>query len=154
MTGSRSTEDTTRDFDEFFASLRRHEVRFVIVGAYAVAFHAKPRYTKDIAVFVASGAGNAARLIAALEDFGFAGASLKASDFEAPERIVQLGFPPSRIDLLTSIDGVSFEDAWSGKVEGQYGATRVWYLGRAELIRNKRESGRPQDLIDLEWLES
>lgn len=154
MTGSRSTEDTTRDFDEFFASLRRHEVRFVIVGAYAVAYHAKPRYTKDIDVFIAADTTNSNRLMMALEEFGFSGASLKASDFEGAGRIVQLGFPPSRIDLLTSIDGVSFEDAWTGRVEGTYGSTKVWYIGKAELIRNKRASGRPQDLLDLEWLES
>lgn len=153
MTGSRSTEDTTRDFDEFFASLRRHEVRFVIVGAYAVAFHAKPRYTKDIDVFVDADSVNARRLVEALEDFGFEGAALRPEDFIEPGRIVQLGFPPSRIDLMTSIDGVVFADAWDGRVEGHYGSTSVWYLGRTELIRNKRESGRPQDLLDLEWLE-
>lgn len=153
MTGSRSTEDTTRDFDEFFASLRKHEVRFVIVGAYAVAFHAKPRYTKDIDVFVDPDSVNARRLVEALEDFGFAGAALRPEDFIEPGRIVQLGFPPSRIDLMTAIDGVVFADAWEWRVEGHYGSTPVWYLGRTELIRNKRESGRPQDLLDLEWLD-
>ncbi|MBI2215344.1 MAG: nucleotidyl transferase AbiEii/AbiGii toxin family protein [Acidobacteria bacterium] len=134
--------------------MNAHRVRFVVVGAYAVAFHAKPRYTKDIDIFVATDAENARRLVAALEEFGFGSESFCANDFMHPGRIVQLGFPPSRIDLLTSIDGVTFEEAWTGRVEGHYGATEVWYLGRDELIRNKRDSGRPQDLIDLEWLES
>lgn len=154
MTGTRSTEDTTRDFDEFFASLRKHEVRFLVVGAYAVAFHAKPRYTKDIDVFIAPDRENARKLVIALEEFGFSEAALKIEDFAEEGRIVQLGFPPSRIDLLTSIDGVNFAEAWQGKAEGHYGSTAVWYIGRAELIRNKRASGRPQDLLDLEWLEA
>lgn len=154
MTGTRSTEDTTRDFDELFASLRKHEVRFLIVGAYAVAFHAKPRYTKDIDVFVDPEPENARRLIAALGEFGFAEAGLRTEDFSDTGRIVQLGFPPNRIDLMTSIDGVAFGEAWTGRVEGRYESTQVWYLGKRELIQNKRVSGRPQDLLDLEWLEA
>jgi hypothetical protein len=117
-----------------------------------LAFHAKPRFTKDIDVFVDPTPENAERLIAALDDFGFSGLGLAAADFSRPGPIVQLGVAPNRVDLLTAIDGVTFDEAWSGKVPGTYGAQPVFYIGIEQLKRNKRASGRPQDLADLESL--
>jgi len=143
----------TKDFEELFACLAARGVRAVIVGGYAFAYHAKPRFTKDVDVFVDPTPENAALLMAALEDFGFGNVGLTAADFSAPGAIVQLGLPPNRVDLLTTIDGVSFEDAWAGRVSGLYGAQPVFYLGLEELRRNKRASGRAQDLADLESLE-
>ena len=142
----------TKDFEELFACLRRRNVRALVVGGYAVAFHGQPRFTKDIDVFVEPSPENADRLLAALTDFGFGGLGLTASDFASPGKIVQLGVAPNRVDLLTMIDGVTFDEAWRGRVSGHYGGEAVDYIGRAELIRNKRASGRPQDLLDIEGL--
>lgn len=142
----------TKDFEELFACLTAHGVRALVVGGYAVAFHARPRYTKDLDIFVEPSAENAERLIQALEHFGFGQAGLKPADFSGAHRVVQLGVPPNRIDFITSIAGVTFEEAWAGRVAGKYGSQPVFYLGKAELIRNKRAAGRAQDRADLEWL--
>lgn len=123
-----------------------------MVGGHAVAFHAKPRFTKDLDLLVEPSAENASRLLAALEDFGFGGLGLAEDDFVTPGRIVQLGVAPNRVDIVTAIDGVTFDDAWSGRVAGKFGSQTVSYLGRAELIKNKQAAGRPQDIADLDWL--
>jgi len=144
--------DATKDFEELLVCLKRHEARFVVVGAHAVAYHAKPRYTKHFDLLVESSAANGERLVAALEEFGFAGLGMAAEDFSAPGKILQLGHPPNRVDLMTSIDGVSFDEIWDGRAEGAYGTVRVPFIGRDALMKNKRASGRPQDLYDLELL--
>ena len=123
-----------------------------MVGAHAVAFHAKPRFTKDFDLFVEPTAENAGRIVAALADFGFAALGLTVDDFAVPGKVVQLGVAPSRIDIATSIDGVTFGEAWASKVRGTYGQEPMWFIGREALIRNKAASGRPQDLADLPWL--
>jgi hypothetical protein len=123
------------------------------VGGHALAFHAKPRFTKDIDIFVEPSSKNAKRLMQALDDFGFGDVGLNEEDFSKPGAIVQLGVAPNRIDLITAIDGVTFDEAWQGREKGRFGSQDVYYLGKAELIRNKRASGRKQDLADLEWLE-
>jgi hypothetical protein len=125
-----------------------------VVGGYAVAFHGQPRFTKDIDVFVEPTHDNAERLLAALDDFGFGGLGLTAADFSPPGHIVQLGVAPNRIDLLTTIDGVTFEDAWRHRKPGPFGGETVDYIGLADLIRNKRASGRPQDLLDVADLDA
>ena len=134
------------------ACLNRHAVRALVVGAHAVAFHAKPRFTKDFDLFVEPARENAERIVGALADFGFGALGLTANDFATPGKVVQLGVAPSRIDIATSIDGVTFEEAWAGKVRGTYGQEPVWFIGRDALIRNKTAAGRPQDLADLSWL--
>ena len=144
--------EPTKDFEELFRFFESRGAKVVIVGAHAVAYHAKPRYTKDLDILLEATVENARRVLAALEDFGFGGLKLTIEDFSTPGTIVQLGFPPNRIDLMTSIDGVEFAEVWEGRVEGQYGQTRVSFIGRDELIRNKKASGRPQDLADLDWL--
>jgi hypothetical protein len=143
----------SKDFEELFGYLNARGVKALIVGAYAVAFHGRPRFTKDIDVFVEPSRDNADRVVMALADFGFGSLGLTAADFEQPGRVVQLGYPPNRVDLLTAIDGVDFDAAWRGRAEGRYGATPVFYLGKDELIRNKSASGRPQDLVDLSLLQ-
>lgn len=142
----------TKDFEELFASFNSHSVKAVIVGAYALAFHAKPRYTKDIDILVEPSRENASRIIAALNDFGFGSVGITPADLERAGSVIQLGVPPNRVDLLTTIDGVSFDEAWRGRARGQYGGQEVFFLGREELIRNKRTCGRPQDLADLDML--
>lgn len=143
----------SKDFEELLASLSVREVRALIVGGYAFAFHAKPRYTKDIDIWVEPTPENVERLLQALEDFGFGSLGLTVDDFTEPGQFVQLGYPPNRIDLLTAIEGVSFEEAWAGRVEDFFGKEKVAFLGKEELIRNKKATGRPQDLADLAVLQ-
>jgi hypothetical protein len=144
--------ESTKDFEELLECFQRHEVRFVIVGAYALAHHAKPRYTKDLDIFVEATGVNGARIVKALEEFGFGGLGISESDFSAPGRILQLGVPPNRVDIMTTIDGVSFGEVWEGRVHGAYGAASVAYIGYDDLIRNKSAAARPQDLADLQTL--
>ena len=133
--------------------MNAQSVKALIVGGYAVAFHAKPRFTKDIDLLVEPNPDNAQRLLRALSDFGFGAVDLAVDDFTTPGRVVQLGIAPNRVDLMTAIDGVSFADAWTGRVSGRFGAVPVFYIGKAELVRNKRATGRAQDLADVEALE-
>ncbi len=141
-----------KDFEEFFASCNRHGVEYLVVGGFAFALHAHPRYTGDIDIFLRPSESNAHRILAALRDFGFTSPSLTQLDFTAPGRVVQLGYAPLRIDLLTEIDGVTFEDAWTRRVESTYGGEKIYVISKEDLIANKRASGRKQDLLDLEDL--
>lgn len=136
-----------------FALFDAEDVEFVVIGAYAMAFHELPRYTNDIDIFVRAEPENAARIIRALNSFGFGASGLTEVDFSTPGNTVQLGFEPTRIDICTEIDGVSFDEVWSDRRQGQFGEVPVPYISRANLIRNKRATGRKQDLVDVERLE-
>ena len=138
------------DWRAFIELLNSHGVEYLVVGAVAMAHHGHPRYTGDLDVLVRNSADNARRLEAALEEFGFAGMGLKASDFVNSYRVIQLGAAPNRIDLLTSLTGVTFDEAWAGRVEAMLGNTRVNIIGRETLILNKKHTGRAQDKADLE----
>lgn len=140
-----------RDQADFLGLLTRNGVRALIVGAHALAFHAKPRYTKDLDIFVDASVENARRIITAIEQFGFGSLGITEADL-AEHRVLQLGAPPNRIDIMTSIDGLTFEEAWEGRVEGTFAGEKVFFIGRTELIRNKAASRRPQDLADLDLL--
>ena len=144
--------NVSKDFEELFACLNARGVKYLVVGAYAVAFHAKPRYTKDLDILVETTRENAQRLLEALADFGLGGLKLTAEDFVRPDQVIQVGVVPNRVDFITSISGVGFEEAWAGRVSGAFGDQRVSYIGKAELISNKRAAGRPQDQIDIDWL--
>ena len=144
----------SEDFEELFEYFNDLEVRYLIVGAHAVAFHAKPRYTKDLDVFVDPTDENGRKIIDALEAFGFRGLDLSPSDFSRPDSVIQLGVPPNRIDFVTSIEAVDFQTAWDSRVEGSYGSAPVRYIGRKALIQNKKALGRDQDKMDVSWLES
>lgn len=140
------------DLREFIGFLSSREVEYLVVGGHAVAFHGYPRVTGDIDFLLRSTPENADRMLRVLEDFGFGDLGLTATDFTAPGRVVQLGHPPNRIDLMTSISGLSFEEAWEGRVAGTLDGLPVWFLGKSALLRNKRASGRARDLADLEAL--
>ena len=144
--------ETQRDFEELLASFNARGVEYLIVGGYALAFHGVPRFTGDLDLLVKAGHGNASRILEALGDFGFDSVDLTPADFERADHVVQLGVPPVRVDLITSITGVTWEQAASGRVEGRYGDVRVSYLGRKELVANKRATARKRDLADLEAL--
>jgi hypothetical protein len=140
------------DWRAFIESLNSNGVEYVIVGAVALAYHGFPRYTGDLDVLIRNSPQNAKRLESALAAFGFAALGLKAADFDEAYRVIQLGVPPNRIDLLTSITGVSFDEAWADRVEADVEGTPVNFISRQELIRNKRLTGRAQDKADLEAL--
>ena len=141
-----------RDFRDLFAAFVARDVRFVLVG-YAVAFHGHPRFTKDVDVLVAPDPGNAARVFGALVDFGAPMTDLEVAHFTDPENVFQIGVPPNRVDVLTSITGVGFEDVWATRVAARYGDVPIAYIGLEALVRAKRAAGRPQDLIDADALE-
>ena len=141
------------DFREFAACLNVREVRYLIVGGYAVAFHGHPRYTKDFDVWIERTSDNAQRLMEALEDFGFGSVGLEESDFVEPDQIIQLGYPPHRIDLLTNLVGVEFEACYADRETVTVERVELHFIGLEGLRLNKRASGRHQDLADLENLE-
>ena len=138
-----------KDFNEFVKLLGDNRVRFLVVGGYAVAAHGLPRYTGDFDAWIWLDAGNAELLITALDEFGFGGLGLTAGDFIEPGVVVQLGYPPNRIDILTSIDGVNFDEAWQRRFEIEIDGRTVSFIGRHDLIVNKTAAGRPQDLADV-----
>jgi len=140
------------DFAELLKLFNAQNVEYVIVGGYALAYHGAPRFTGDLDLFVKPDIKNAQRIVAALDAFGFASLDIKADDLTKPDQVLQLGQPPVRIDLITSLTGANWEDVWSHKTGGKYGDVPVHYIGLEQLLANKRATGRPRDLADLERL--
>ena len=141
-----------RDQIDFVRLLTKHDVRALIVGAHALGFHARPRYTKDLDIFVDASPENGAKVVSALHEFGFAELNVTAEDLAERGRVIQLGFPPNRIDVMTNLSGVTFAEAWEHRVQGTFGGESVFYIGKTELMRNKSAVGRHQDLADLDLL--
>jgi hypothetical protein len=141
-----------RDFQEFVAALSSRNVRFLIVGGYAVAAHGHPRYTKDLDIWVWADVQNAENILAALKDFGFGGLDLQVGDFVEPNAVVQIGVEPHRIDLLTSISGVSFHEAYPNHMMCSIGDITAPFISLDDLRKNKLATGRLQDLADAEAL--
>ncbi len=144
--------DVQPDFKELLGLFNSHGVEYLIVGGYALAYHGAPRYTGDIDLFVRASADNAERIVTALQKFGFGSVGLVNRDFTTSANVVQLGVPPVRVDIVTSLTGVSWEQTYAGRVEGKYGDLRVFFIGRDEFVANKRAIGRKKDLADLEAL--
>ncbi|RPH95021.1 MAG: hypothetical protein EHM72_15225 [Calditrichaeota bacterium] len=142
-----------QDFKEFLQFLSENKVRYLVVGGYAVAFHGHPRYTKDIDIWVEPEKENIINLLQALTDFGFASLELKIDDFLDPDQIVQLGYPPNRIDLLTDLAGVDFTICYDHKVQVEIEGTVITFIDLENLKKNKKATGRHQDLADVENLE-
>jgi len=140
------------DFKELLALFNKHAVEYLIVGGYALAFHGAPRFTGDIDIFVHADSKNALNIMEALEEFGFSSADLKKEDFTSHNKVIQLGAPPVRVDIITSLTGVSWEEAIASKIKGSYGEVPVFFIGRDEFINNKRAIGRNKDLADIEAL--
>jgi hypothetical protein len=138
---------------EFLACLRSRGVRFLIVGGHALAAHGRPRFTEDLDVFVEPTRVNAARVCAALADFGFPALAHEVEAFASPDRMATLGRVPLRIDVMTSISGVAFREAWRGRMDVELGGVAVSFLGEEALRKNKLASGRPKDLADLALLD-
>ena len=142
-----------KDFAKFFALLNKHKVRYCVVGSYAVAFHAKPRYTKDIDILIEPSQKNAKKMTSALNEYGFQSLEFTEKDFSTKGKIIQLGYEPVRIDIMTSLEGCEFDEAWRNKVMGKYGTEDVFFMGIDDLIKTKKISRRHIDQHDLELLE-
>ncbi|MBA2602502.1 MAG: hypothetical protein H0U94_02850 [Acidobacteria bacterium] len=141
------------DFVDLLRAFSAADVRFMIVGAYALAFHGRPRATGDLDVWVDATPENAHRVMRALAAFGAPMGDLREADFERPGVTYQIGLPPVRIDILTDLTGLSFTEAWPTRTTGAFGDIEVPFIDRASFVRNKRAVGRPKDVADLEGLE-
>lgn len=144
---------TQQHFEELLRLLEENKVEYVIVGGYAVAFHGYPRFTKDIDIFFRNSPDNINKVIATLIRFGFPESDLPESLFSDKGNIIQFGVSPLRVDIINEIDGVDFNESFDNSVRGKYGSVEVNFIGRIQLIKNKKKSGRPQDLVDAEKLE-
>jgi hypothetical protein len=142
------------DFSELLRALSAHGVRYLVVGGYAVMEYTEPRYTKDLDVWIARDRNNADAVYQALCDFGAPVESITAEDFTQEGIVYQIGVSPVRVDLLTSITGVEFDDAWTRRTEREVNGLTISILSREDLIRNKRATGRPQDRLDARRLEA
>lgn len=142
----------SRDFEEFLALLNKHSVRYLIIGGYAFAIHARPRFTNDIDIFFDTEKENAGKILKVLDEFGFGSLGITAEDLLDADQVIQLGYAPYRIDLISGIANVDFEGGWSRKVYGTYGSQKVPFIGKEDLIASKRGAGRKRDLQDLDEL--
>ena len=141
-----------KDFSEFVALFIDHDVQFLIVGGYALAAHGLPRATGDLDAWIQASEGNAVKVFEALKAFGFGDVGVSASDFDHEDSVVQLGFPPYRIDILTSVDGIDFDGAWDRRILVEVDNLAVPFISRDDLIANKKAAGRPQDIADVQRL--
>jgi Aminoglycoside-2''-adenylyltransferase len=142
-----------QEFRKFFESLKKHNVRYLLIGGYAVALHGHPRYTKGLDIWIWMDHTNAINLLNALKDFGFSALQLSAEDFLKPDRIVQLGYPPNRIDLMTSPKGIEFDTCYASREEVGIEELIVNLINLKDLKLNKKATGRHQDLADLDNLQ-
>jgi hypothetical protein len=140
------------DFKEFIELLEKHQVKYLVVGGYAVGFHGYPRFTGDLDIWLLPDTNNAKKIILAIKDFGFQFSNLTEIDFEVPGNVIQIGNPPLRIDLLTEIDGVHFEEAFEQRIEAVIHNLKINFISYSDLIKNKRATGRFKDLGDIENL--
>jgi hypothetical protein len=144
--------DIQPDFKAFIVLLNQHQVAYLVVGGFAVAQHGYPRFTADIDFWVKPDSENANRVVTALGDFGFAGPDISAEDFIKPNHVVQLGYPPNRIDLLTGVTGLEFDECWQSRQTIEFEGVAMHFLGLEHLKLNKRLVARKKDELDLENL--
>ena len=142
-----------KDVRDFLSLLHKHDVRYLIVGGFAVAAHGFPRYTKDLDIWVECSTANAGRLMTVLDEFGFGSLNIMLDDLTTPDLVIQLGYEPNRVDLLTGLTGVRFEDAYPKRMAATIDGLAVSIIDRASLAVNKRAFGRPLDIADAEELE-
>jgi len=141
-----------KDFREFINLLNVHDVEFTIVGGYAVAYHGHPRFTGDLDILILPQSRNIQNLFHALSDFGFASTGFTLEDFLNPNMVMQIGRSPLRIDLITSIDGVSTEQVFQNRLTAKDDDVIYYFINYEDLIKNKRAAGRPKDIADLEYM--
>jgi hypothetical protein len=143
----------TSDFKEFAELLNSNKVEYLVVGGYALAAHGHPRYTGDLDFWIGTDGANADRVLAALDQFGFSGLGIRKEDLTAPNQVIQMGYPPGRIDLLTSIDGVEFAASFQHRLTVSVDGVELSFISLDDFKTNKRAVGRHKDLADLEALE-
>jgi len=143
-----------QDFLDLLRSFGAHSVRFLVVGAYALAVHGRPRATGDLDLWIEANPENADRVMAALRDFGAPLAGLSAADLSIPGVVYQIGVPPGRIDILTELSGLAFSEAWPARVRAPFGPLEVDVIGREAFIRNKLATGRDKDRVDIQSLQT
>ncbi len=141
------------DFSALLAAFNAENVDYLLIGGRAYSFHDQPRYTKDYDLWIRPTVENAARAFRALVNFGAPLDGVTAPDLIDPDAYFAMGVPPNRIDVLNTIEGITFDDAWPNRVEGRHGDELMWVIGADDLITNKRAVGRPTDMIDVERLE-
>jgi hypothetical protein len=141
------------DFIDFIELLNRHHVEYMVVGAHALAFHGRPRHTGDLDIWIRPSAANAEKMVLVLKDFGFDSLGLQQEDFLKENYVTQLGYPPLRIDILNSISGVNFEDAYKGRIVGEHEELQISFINIADFIANKTATGRAKDLGDIAALQ-
>jgi len=143
-----------KDFEELLKLFNKHKIKYCIIGAFALAFHAQPRYTKDMDIIVEPTVENGKKIVTALAEFGFESLKLSPEEFCQPDRFIQLGYEPVRVDLITSIEGLLFQKIWKNRKIGTYGKARVFFIGLDDLIQSKEIAGRKQDVADLDRLKA
>lgn len=141
------------DFEDFLKLLNKYAVEYMVVGGYALAFHGKPRYTGDLDIWIDVSESNADKLVSIIQKFGFGSLGFEREDFLSNNLINQIGYPPLRIDIITSIDGVSFKEAYPQRISYEIDDYSVNYIGLNHLIENKKVSARKIDVSDVEALE-
>jgi hypothetical protein len=141
-----------KDIIEFIELCNKHEVKYLVIGGYAVSIHGHPRSTKDIDVCIEMSERNASKMVQVINDFGFGSLQLNKDDFLKRDSIVQLGFPPLRIDILNDLDGVPFEEAWENRKVVSFEKVLVNFIGYNDLLIVKQKTGRPQDIADVDNL--
>ena len=142
----------SQDFREFIELLIKNKAEYMIVGGYAVGIHGHPRYTGDLDIWLNPTPQNAELILKSVNDFGFSSFKLNQADFTKPGNVIQLGYPPLRIDLLTEIDGVTFDECFKNRKEVIIDDLKVNFIGYDDLLKNKKESGRPRDIDDIDHL--
>jgi predicted nucleotidyltransferase len=142
----------SQDFREFIELLIKHKAEYLIVGGYAVGVHGHPRYTGDLDIWLNPSPENAELILQSVREFGFSSFGLTQADFTKPGNVIQLGYPPLRIDLLTGIDGVTFVECYKNRKEVIIDDLKVNFIGYKDLLKNKKESGRPRDIDDIDNL--
>ena len=138
-----------KDYEEFLRLLNKHKVRYCITGSFAVGIYGYARYTKDIDIVIEPSEENAARILKALKEFGFGKVGLRESDFTKKGNIVQLGYEPVRIDIMTAVSGVGFGEIWRTKKKMTFGETKVFFMGKKVLLKTKMKAARKQDILDI-----
>ena len=142
----------SQDFREFIELLIKNKAEYLVVGGYAVGIHGHPRYTGDLDIWLNATPPNAERILKSVNEFGFSSFKLTQADFTKPGNVIQLGYPPLRIDLLTEIDGVTFNECFNNRKEVELDNLTVNFIGYHDLLKNKEKSGRPRDMDDLDRL--
>ena len=142
-----------KDFKEFLLLLNSKKIEYLIVGGYAVGYHGYPRATGDMDIWIAVNEQNAMKMVEALKEFGFDPPELQKELFLKDQKVIRMGVPPMRLEILTSIDGVNFKTCFNNRVIADFGDFKVNFISRDDLLINKRASGRPQDLVDFDKLQ-